>query len=175
MIAKAIMAILVSAIMLIQSPRSLADETAPAREDCIVPQRLFGELLDWITEHTDYDVSKARNEMPEIHFCQSGDDIVYHDEHMIVEGDTEALYDTQKRKIYLVGSWNADNPRHVSVLLHELIHAVQFDNRKWRCLGQPEWEAYKLQEKWLQEQGLEADFDWLVIYMISRCTRDIHP
>jgi hypothetical protein len=61
------------------------------------------------------------------------------------------------------------------VLLHELVHAVQFDNRSWDCLGAPEWQAYKMQEAWLAEHGISADFDWLLIYMQSRCPRDIHP
>ncbi len=174
-IAKGILAIVVSAVMLAQPLRVRAEDGAQVNEDCIVTDQLVGELLDWVSDHTKYDVATVRSDVPEISFCRTGDNIVYHDEHMIVESDTEALYDTRNRKIYLVGTWNADRPNDVSVLLHELIHAVQFDNRTWRCLGQPEWEAYKLQEKWLAERGIKANFDWLVIYMISRCTKDIHP
>ena len=161
--------------VLLHLPLAHAEDGPENPQTCIVSDSLTGELLDWISGNTDYDVSPVRNNMPEISFCQAGDDILYHDEHMIVEPNTEALYDTRKRRILLVGSWSQTNTRDIGNLLHELIHAVQFDNREWTCLGQPEWETYKLHEKWLAENGVEADFDWFMIYMISRCPRDIHP
>jgi hypothetical protein len=61
------------------------------------------------------------------------------------------------------------------VLLHELIHHVQLANRDYECLEQPEWEAYQLQEAFLAEHGIASGFDWLQIYFLSQCPRDIHP
>jgi len=41
--------------------------------------------------------------------------------------------------------------------------------------GKAEWEAYKLQEAWLAEQGLASGFDWPQIFLLSRCPWDVHP
>jgi len=147
----------------------------PDTKVCRVPDALIMELTDWIEENTKYDVQTLRNVIPKIEFCKTGDEINYLEEHIIVEAHTEPLYDFKKRTITLVGEWNPENERDVGNLLHELIHAVQFDNRQWDCIGQPEWETYKLHEKWLNEHAIEAEFDWLLIYMTSRCPRDIHP
>ncbi len=64
----------------------------------------------------------------------------------------------------------------MSTLLHELVHLAQFEAREWACPGEAEWEAYKLQAEWLEEQGVEAPFNWVRIQMFSRCrVRDLHP
>ena len=79
------------------------------------------------------------------------------------------------RRIHLVRPWDASNTKDRSRLLHELIHDVQYINRGWTCKEEPEWEAYKLQEAWLAAQGVASEFDWLHIFMLSRCPRDIRP
>ena len=45
-----------------------------------------------------------------------------------------------------------------------------------RCPKATEWEAYKLQEAWLLENGRTPDFNWAYILLDSSCMpRDIHP
>ena len=144
-------------------------------EKCTVPIELFNELLDWIERNTQYDVSTIRVSPPEIEISKSGELIEYDDKDVIVEKDTRALYDVRHKKIFLVAPWNADNNRDIGNLLHELIHAVQLENRNWDCLGHPEMKTYKLHEKWLLENGINADFNWFNIYILSRCPSDIHP
>ncbi len=83
------------------------------------------------------------------------------------------------RAIYIPGmvildneAWAADEPKQVSLLLHELVHHVQlFAKRKYPCAEAKEYEAYTLQNQWLEEQG-EAPFasqSW--IDAMSHCDR----
>jgi hypothetical protein len=146
-----------------------------AQEACRLPDGAVGQLLDWIAVKTDYDIERVRIEPPAIESCATGAVIDYAHEATIVDAGIHGLYDFESRHIYLIEPWDYDDLRDRSVLLHELVHAVQLDNREWDCIGAPEWEAYKLQEAWLAEHGLEADFDWLQIYFQSRCPRDVHP
>lgn len=79
----------------------------------------------------------------------------------------KGFYD-KRLSIYLHPDFNADNPHHQSQLLHELIHYVQFRNRDDGdyCLGLLELEAYDLQDKWRQRQGLQpvlGDFNRLML------------
>jgi hypothetical protein len=65
--------------------------------------------------------------------------------------------------------WGERHPPH----LHELIHDVQLLNRDWDCAGSTEWEAYRLQDQWLQEQGVILPFDWPAIRRLSECPPDV--
>ncbi len=67
--------------------------------------------------------------------------------------------------------WRDSDVRDVSTLLHD----IQFSSHPWPCQCQAEWEAYKLQEAWLAEQGPSSGFDWPQIFLLSRCPRDVHP
>ena len=136
---------------------------------------LIRELVKWIGDHTEYDISRTLNEPPEVSFCNAGTKIIYEGEEIIVDPLIRAAYDTRLRRINLVLPWDASNIRHRSRLLHELIHDVQFLNRGLNCRYEPEWQAYKLQELWLAGHGLESGFNWVQIFLLSRCPRDIHP
>mgnify|MGYP001823069806 CR=1 FL=1 len=144
-------------------------------EACPVPDAVVEELLGWIAANTGYDVAKTAANMPSIETCASGEIIDYAHEKTIVDEGIKGLYDFDARRIFLVEPWDLADPADLGVLLHELVHAVQLDNRPWECVGAPEWEAYKLHEAWLNERGLTGDFDWLQVYFNARCPRDIHP
>lgn len=149
----------------------------PARADieCAPRPDLVAPLLRWIGDHTDYDITQSLAAPPRISFCETGQIIHYEDRDVIVETGLRAAYDLTHQQIFLVRPWSAQDTFDLSVLLHELIHHVQLQNRSWDCIGAPEWEAYKLQEKWLKAHDIDPEFDWLTIYMMSRCPRDIHP
>ena len=92
---------------------------------------------------------------------------------------TMGLYDHEKKIVYLnLLLKKHDKPVHDSVLLHELVHHMQFHNGiKFRCLGELEEKAYNLQDKWLQKQGRKSVFEELeisplVFYLITQCTDD---
>ncbi|MDJ1016080.1 MAG: hypothetical protein QNJ35_06170 [Paracoccaceae bacterium] len=127
------------------------------------------ELIGWIALHTDYDLRSAYSDPPAIEFCEIGDLIEYEAEELLVDEILSAAYDPSRRRVYLVRPWTKEKPEDLSVLLHELIHAVQLDNRDWPCPGAPEWEAYSLQALWLQEHGIMPNFDWRAIFRLSQC------
>ena len=126
-------------------------------------------LIGWIAMKTDYDLSAVYRDPPEIVFCHVGEIVDYEDDGLLVDDVLNAAYDLSRRRIYLVLPWSPDDPVDRSALLHELVHAVQLDNRDWPCPGAPEWEAYGLQASWLREQGVATGFDWAAIYRLSRC------
>jgi len=155
-------------------------QAQPSAEECLQPptedaRLLLPELARWIDAQTGYDASAVIDDPPWIEFCSTGEAIAYEGDHVLVEDGLRAAYDMAARRIYLVEPWSAGNLFDRSVLLHELVHDIQLRNRDWPCIGAPEWEAYKLQDAWLKEQGHVHEFDWLFIYMTSRCPRDIHP
>jgi hypothetical protein len=167
---------LAAGLILLQTSVAAADE--PIDRDCIAPKLSavpavtrsdLDRLIGWIALKTDYDLSAVYRNPPEIVFCQVGEIVDYETKGLLVEELLAAAYDLSQRRIYLVQPWTTEEPFDLSVLLHELIHAVQLDNRDWPCPGAPEWEAYTLQSRWLQEQGITANFEWSIIYRLSRC------
>ena len=140
-----------------------------------VPPGLVAELLTWIGEATDYDLTTSHATPPDVAFCRIGDVIPYESGTALVDETLNGAYDLSNHRVILVQPWDAKTPRDRSVLLHELIHHVQLENRGYECLQAPEWEAYELQEAYLAQQGVDAGFDWLQIYFLSRCPRDHHP
>ena len=134
-----------------------------------VPEVLLDELVGWIATHTMYDVGVTWRDPPEIAFCTVGEIIAYEGRDLVVDPALRAAYDLPARRIHLVEPWSPDSLADRSVLLHELIHDVQLLNRDWPCLAAPEWEAYRLQDLWLQEQGVILPFDWPAIRRLSEC------
>ena len=134
-----------------------------------VPADVVTDLVGWIALHTMYDVTGLVQNPPDITFCELGDRIAYEEIDLTVEPGLRAVYDLPRRQIFLVLPWSHDNPVHRSVLLHELVHVVQLDDRVWPCTGAPELEAYLLQAQYLKEHGIEADFDWGAIFLLSIC------
>lgn len=88
---------------------------------------------------------------------------------------TRGLFDPASFTIYLILPWNRKNPRDASVLLHELVHARQV-GRYYYCPGAQEEAAYRLQDDWLRERGLQAKVNWIAVVLESGCSRrDFHP
>ncbi|MWD29190.1 hypothetical protein E0K89_017050 [Aquicoccus sp. SCR17] len=86
------------------------------------------------------------------------------------------LYQPEERTIYLIRPWSPREAQDVSVLLHELTHHRQQTARHWVCAGQQELPAYRLQEKWLAEQGETGSFNLIAAVIAEGChPRDFHP
>jgi len=137
---------------------------------------LINTLLRWIGAHSDYDVSAFLDHPPVVRFCDCGDHVHYEGRTLVVTSQVEGFYDKLDNIITLVKPWRADDPYNLSTLLHELTHVVQYHDHDWLCWQRTEWEAYKLQEAWLLERGVDPGFNWLQIQMLSDCRpRDIHP
>lgn len=81
-----------------------------------------------------------------------------------------AVYDDQRRTIYLPDDWEGETPADVSVLVHELVHHLQnVAGLTFSCPQERERVAYDAQARWLAlfaktletELGIDA-FDTLV-------------
>jgi hypothetical protein len=144
------------------------DRSAP-QVPSVVGQALFDQLVAWIAINTSYDLMMVYTDPPTISFCQVGETIDYEHADLLVDASLLAAYDRQERHIFLTHPWSPLNLFDQSVLLHELIHDVQLENRDWDCPGAPEREAYLLQDKWLVEHGVEHAFDWRMISLLSLC------
>ena len=135
----------------------------------VVPEILFDQLIGWIALHTSYDVLLAYQTPATLSFCDVGEAIAYDNSKLIVEKPLRAAFDRAQRHIYLVQPWSFVNIVDQSVLLHEMIHDIQYYNKDWECAGAAEPEAYRLQEKWLLEYRINPGFDWQVILERSKC------
>ena len=136
---------------------------------------LVSELLIWIGEQSGYSVEPFLHDLPQVSFCNRDEAIRYEDRTIIMHEPVRGVYDANERKIFLVKPWSSQDLKNVGTLLHELVHYVQYSARHWDCWHETEWEAYKLQEAWLQQHGIDPGFNWTEIFLLSRCSRrDIH-
>lgn len=86
-----------------------------------------------------------------------------------------AFYSEKDHTIYLPDSWNPNALRDRSILLHELVHHLQYLNHvKVTCESEYEFQAFKLEAAWLDEQGVEYPLDLMgvdlrYVLMLSHC------
>lgn len=159
-----------SALVLMTTP-ALADTARdPTRGEIL---GIVQGLEQWLDHASPY---PARMEIPGIVFVDSDEAHTMRARSGRLGGRLRGIYAATTATIYLVRPWSPRDPRDVSVLLHELVHHRQVTARHWYCDTAQEWDAYKLQERWLAEQGLDAGFYWPAILLEASCTpRDIHP
>jgi hypothetical protein len=70
--------------------------------------------------------------------------------------DVLAIYDHTNKTIYLPTYFDKDNMAHRAILLHELVHHLQYQsgyNKKVQCLPLLEKQAYDLMDIWLEENN----------------------
>ena len=70
-------------------------------------------------------------------------------------GNPVALYDHTNKTIILNKNFDIQTTHDKSVLFHELVHHMQYENdidSTVECVGELEKEAYTLQDEWLQEK-----------------------
>lgn len=63
------------------------------------------------------------------------------------------------------------------VLVHELVHYLQYLNREPPdCVQEWERQAYELHWQWVQEHDYDAEEpNWLFVFMLQMSCRDMHP
>ncbi len=89
--------------------------------------------------------------------------------------DVRALYNGNAATVYLLKDWNGADLRNRSVLLHELVHHVQFFHHlPYECAARRERQAYDLTVKWLRSEGITdpytvMDTDEYTIVAMSDC------
>jgi hypothetical protein len=151
---------------------SLTAEPSHRQVPAVIGDHLFREMIGWIAMNTSYDLVVTYGDPPTVSFCTVGEIITYEQSELLVDPILLAAFDREKRHIFLTHPWSPLNYFDQSVLLHELIHDVQLQNRDWDCTGAPELEAYRLQDKWLFEHNIMHRFDWAMITRLSRCPDD---
>lgn len=109
-------------------------------------------LIAWIAARTGWTISKA----PPVHFISSEELVNAFTGGKPTSSHVEALYSDEDHSIYLPDSWRADDLRDRSILLHELVHHLQYLNHvEATCASEYELQAVNLQVTWLREQGVE--------------------
>lgn len=160
-------------IVSVVSGTAMAGDVLAWREARTLPE-LVTHLEDWLDEATDL---PRRAEAPEIRLTSTAKVARLAPMRAAAEAShTRGLYDPDAVTVWLVRPWSAKNPYDVSVLLHELVHHRQAQHGHWYCPGAQELPAYRLQQAWLGEMGLEPDVNWIAVLLEAGCTpRDIHP
>ena len=135
---------------------------------------LVAILGDWLDTNTDL---PRRDTAATVRMTSPSDAVALASAHSTINAETvRGLYDSESTTIWLVYPWSFKDARDVSVLLHELVHHRQAAAGHWYCPGAQELPAYKTQQAWLAEQGLELNVYWIAIVLEAGCTpRDIHP
>lgn len=147
---------------------TLADWEKPAVEG------LIAEFASWIAENSDYAV--AERPVRAVALVTKGETVGTGERQVSLGNRTRGHYDEATGTIYIVRPWFPADPYDQSVLLHEMVHHMQVGAKHWYCPQAQEWDAYRLQEAWLEERGLESNFHWASILLESSCAvRDHHP
>ena len=131
------------------------------------------EIFDtWLDENTDFPRSEVS---PKIEIVSPSFAVSIQGSSASNFGYTRGLFDPASSTIYLILPWDRKNPHDASVLLHELVHARQV-SRYYFCPGAQEEAAYRLQDDWLRERGLQAKVNWIAVVLEAGCNRrDFHP
>lgn len=117
-------------------------------------------LFTWLSANTSYEVNYPQPNIvltTKHNLCQ-----LYgiHDFDTCNASGLRAFYN-KGLTIYLGTDFSEDSEHAVSGLLHELAHYIQYQNdqHSHTCLGHLELEAYRLQDAWRKERGLEPVLD----------------
>jgi hypothetical protein len=128
-------------------------------------------FIAWIVEKTGWTVREA----PPIRFIPYAELVKIFSGGKSTDYHVEALYSETDHTIYLPDSWRPDNLRDRSVLLHELVHHLQYlNNVRATCPTEYEFQSIELQVTWLREQGADDPLDLLgisplFILMLRQC------
>ena len=122
-------------------------------------------LMSWIISSISYPPPLA-SELPEVQFKTHvelrilicGNDI------QCEKRDFGGAYDYKNNVIYLRDNWDIKRKEHHGVLVHELVHFLQYkNNKKFSCRAEMEREAYSLEEKWYAKNGIQSPNDPMFI------------
>ena len=93
-----------------------------------------------------------------------------------------ALYNNETKEIYLPSYFDMNNLAHRAILLHELVHHLQYNagyNKKVRCPGLLEKQAYDLMDVWLAENNTkmpeELEIGPLLRFTVTSCSGFFMP
>ncbi len=131
---------------------------------------LIAAMLIFIGANTDYNVDLKHPTI--ILLSQDKLEEKYSAGRGIQNSQLHGFYDTKEDIIYLPDTFDQYNAWHKSVLIHELIHYVQDQNKtKFDCTAEMEAESWPLQKKYLLEvHGVNWEYDKLWHHLQSMCS-----
>jgi len=151
-------------------PPASAESSAPATSG------LVSEFMDWISERTGDGLKPCP--LPRVNHTTSAEIARKWYGWAMPEGHVVkvlALYEHPQKTIYLSSAFDADALLDKSVLLHEVVHMLQHCNGiAFECHAASEPQAYELQAKWLEEQGVDDPWgsmgiDRFTVFALSIC------
>jgi hypothetical protein len=132
------------------------------------------ELNLWLDAYTEL----PRSEVPlaRVELIDPGTEVLFEGQAVQIDETVRGVYDADTATIYLVRQWYGETAFDRSVLLHEMIHHRQVSEQHWYCPQAMEWDAYLIQEEYLNAHGETGDFNWAWVLLTSSCAvRDHHP
>ncbi len=135
-------------------------------------KELITMLLMWIGQSTMYNVDIPHPRVVMMHPQELNEQ--YNKSILAKTNHVEELwayYNTKNQTIYLRQDFRQYDPWHRSILVHELLHHVQYWNKvKFQCINQMEEQAWPLQKKYLKEfHNIDWNYDELWYLLISTC------
>ena len=125
------------------------------------------ELDLWLDTHTD--LPRSAIPLARVELVPPGAEIRHEGRMTVLGGSVRGAYDAGTATIYLVRQWFGDTAHDRGVLLHEMVHHRY-------CPQAMEWDAYLIQEKYLNALGETGAFNWAWVLLASSCAvRDHHP
>lgn len=133
---------------------AFATELSPTAKPRFSPSpETVSRLTAWIVARTGW----VAKEPPTIRFASSAQlgKLYYGEDNGPGQISIKGLYEFSTHVITLSDSWNQDDLRDLSYLLHELVHHLQIlNNVEVPCENAYDIDAYHLQFDWLREQGI---------------------
>lgn len=129
---------------------------------------LMLSMMAWLHFHTGYDV---KVEVPNVTITEMTNLCYLYG--ITEPGNCEAMqlkgFYNESLTIFLHGDFKDDNPTDQSRLLHELVHYIQWHNGENvdGCWGVLEAEAYRLQDLWRLDNGMDKQADPFKLVMLE--------
>lgn len=139
-------------------------------------EQLIDNLLNWINSHSSY--SYTADELPSVKWVSTKEMAeVAFGKQLPKALDLNTLqifglYNFNEKAIYLHESIDLDTEKGKAILLHELVHFLQYQHgqdKKANCKNELESLAYLLEAKYLKDHHQEYQFDMNHIRQISQC------
>ncbi len=138
------------------------------------------ELFHWVEGHvTDHELD-INNKMPDIQHVsrkalfkvafRRNADVAFRQKDIQIYG----LYNFKNETIYLLDSIDEETERGKAILLHELVHYLQYQNhieQGVKCMHQLERLAYNLEAEHLKEHDTVPDFSSDSVRRASKCNK----
>ncbi len=145
-------------------------------------------LLLWINQNThfDYDVNNGlpvveqANQMTLAALIINDDDVLMRDKHTAsfqnFVNQLEAVYDHKRKAILISSKIDANSAYARSVMVHELVHFIQYQqrvNENVDCLNALERDAYETQARYMDAYNIPKNFDPVTVTIRSMCWHDV--